>query len=55
MKRIECLGVKLDKKANDSRGEIVKISTDDSKVAVYVIPTDEEVMIARDTYSIVQG
>ena len=55
MKRIECLGVKLDKKANQSRGEIVKISTDDSKVAVYVIPTDEEVMIARDTYNLVQG
>lgn len=55
MKRIECLGVKLDKKANESRGEIVKISTDDSKIAVYVIPTDEEVMIARDTYNIVQG
>lgn len=55
MKRIECLGVKLDKKANETRGEIVKISTDDSKVAVYVIPTDEEVMIARDTYNIVQG
>ena len=55
MKRIECLGVKLDKKANQSRGEIAKISTDDSKIAVYVIPTDEEVMIARDTYNIVQG
>ena len=55
MKKIECLGVKLDKKANESRGEVVKISTDDSKVACYVIPTDEEVMIARDTYELVQG
>ena len=55
MKKIECLGVKLDKKANESRGEVVKISTDDSKVACYVIPTDEEVMIARDTYDLVQG
>lgn len=55
MKKIECLGVKLDKEANNSRGEIVKISTDDSKVACYVIPTDEEVMIARDTFDIVQG
>lgn len=55
MKKIECLGVKLDKKANESRGEVVRISADDSKVACYVIPTDEEVMIARDTYELVQG
>lgn len=55
MKRIECLGIKLNKDANNTRGEIVKISTDDSKVAVYVIPTDEEVMIARDTFDLVQG
>ena len=53
MKRIECLGVKLDKKANQTRGEVIKISTDDSKIAVYVIPTDEEVMIARDAYNLV--
>ncbi len=55
MKKIECLGVKLDKKANESRGEVIRISADDSKVACYVIPTDEEVMIARDTYELVQG
>lgn len=55
MKKLECLGIKLDETANQKRGEIVKISTDDSKVACYVIPTDEEVMIARDTYEIVQG
>ena len=55
MKKIECLGVKLDKKANEIRGEVVRISADDSKVACYVIPTDEEVMIARDTYELVQG
>ena len=34
------------------RGEERKITTDDSKVPVYIIPTDEELMIARDTYSI---
>ena len=54
MKKIECLGVKLDKKANESRGEVVRISADDSKVACYVIPTDEEVMIARDTYELIK-
>lgn len=55
MRKIECLGVKLDEEANKKRGEVIKISTDDSKVACYVIPTDEEVMIARDTFAIVQG
>ena len=55
MRKIECLGVKLDETANKKRGEVMKISTDDSKVACYVIPTDEEVMIARDTFAIVQG
>ncbi len=46
----EPLGVKIDKELNSvSRGKQVKISTEDSKVAVWVIPTDEEVMIARDT------
>ena len=34
---------------NNVRGEVVKISTDDSSIDVYVIPTDEELMIARDT------
>ncbi len=43
------LGVKIDLEKNNIRGEITKISTEDSKVQVYVIPTDEELMIARDT------
>ncbi len=46
---LACLGVKIDLDKNNMRGEIVKISTDDSSIAVYVIPTDEELMIARDT------
>ncbi len=45
------LGVKIDLEKNNIRGEITKISTEDSKVQVYVIPTDEELMIARDTIS----
>lgn len=50
MEKLEVLGVKLDKEANRCRGEEKLISTPDSKFACYVIPTNEEVMIARDTY-----
>ncbi|MCX5774470.1 MAG: acetate kinase [Fusobacteria bacterium] len=46
------LGVELDKEKNNCRGKEVKISTNNSKVAVYVIPTDEEYMIMRDTKEI---
>lgn len=46
------MGVKLDKEANSKRGEI-KISTDDSLVNVYIVPTNEELAIARDTLEIV--
>ena len=48
--KLACLGVKYDKEANNCRGEEKLISTPDSSIKVYVIPTDEEVMIARDTY-----
>lgn len=47
------LGVKIDEEKNDCRGKEIKISTPDSKVKVYVIPTNEELMIARDTKEIV--
>ena len=43
------LGVKLDEESNASRGKEVVISSADSKVKVMVIPTNEELMIARDT------
>ena len=48
-------GVKVDDARNDSHGEEVKISTDDSKIQVWVIPTDEELAIARDTLAIAKG
>lgn len=51
--KLACLGVKIDLDQNSKRGEVVKISTDDSKIAVYVIPTDEELMIARDTLELI--
>ena len=47
------VGVKLDGEKNKLRGKEVKISTDDSRVNVYVIPTNEELAIARDTLAII--
>ena len=52
--RIASLGVKIDEEANNFRGEIRKISTEDSKIPVYVLPTNEELMIALDTYELVK-
>ena len=47
------LGVSIDDEANKKRGEDIVISTPDSKVKVMVIPTNEELVIARDTRDIV--
>ena len=47
--KLSCLGIKIDLDLNNTRGEEIKISTKDSSVLVYVIPTNEELMIARDT------
>ena len=53
---LEFLGVKLDKEVNNKmRGEEAVLSTPDSKVKVLLIPTDEEMMIASDTYEIVKN
>ena len=51
---LEFMGIKLDAERNKVRGEEAIISTDDSQVKVVVIPTDEELMIASDTMSILQ-
>ena len=48
------LGVKIDAEANKKRGAEIKISTEDSKVQVWVIPTNEELMIAQDTAELVK-
>lgn len=53
LEKLSCLGVKIDSQKNDFRGEIRKISTDDSKILVYVIPTDEELIIAKDVASFI--
>ena len=47
--RVKTLGVKIDPVRNDIRGKFSLISTDDSKIPVYVVPTNEELMIAIDT------
>lgn len=46
------LGITVDAEANGQRGEEIQISTADSKVKVFVIPTNEELMIARDTVAL---
>ena len=51
--KLEFMGVKLDLDANNMRGEEKVISTPDSKVKVYVIPTNEELMIAKETKRLV--
>ena len=50
---LEFMGVKIDDEKNNCRGKEVEISTADSKVKVYVIPTNEELMIARDTKELI--
>ena len=54
MEKLSCLGIKVDNEANNCNGEIRKISADDSSALVYVIPTNEELMIAKDTLNLVQ-
>ena len=50
---LEFLGVKMDAEANNCRGKEKLISAPDSKVQVWVVPTDEEIVIARDTMELV--
>ena len=49
------MGVTIDKEKNNCRGEEVEITGKDSKVRVFIIPTQEELMIARDTKAIVEA
>ncbi len=49
---LEFLGVKLDKEANLTRGEEKEISTPDSKIKMFIVPTNEEIIIAKDTYEL---
>lgn len=47
--KLSCLGVKIDLDANNIRGDFVQLSTNDSSIDVYVVPTNEELLIAKDT------
>ena len=51
---MDCIGAKIDAEKNDVHGKAAVISTDDSRVKVLCIPTNEEVMIARDTVALVK-
>ena len=53
MEGLRVLGVKVDEEANNVRGVERLITTKDSSIPCYLIPTNEEVMIARDTYNLV--
>ena len=50
---LKCLGMELDPEKNSVRGEFAKISSDNSSVGIYVVPTNEELMIAEDTKDLI--
>jgi len=52
---LEFLGIKIDKEKNNTRGKAIDISDEVAKVRVLIIPTDEELMIAKDTKEIVEA
>ena len=52
--KLEFMGVKIDVEANNVRGEEKEISAPDSKVKVYLVPTNEELMIAKETARLVK-
>ena len=54
MDGLSVLGVVVDEENNNTRGEEIMVTTKESKIPCYVIPTDEEVMIARDTYAFIK-
>jgi acetate kinase len=51
-KDLDALGIKMDVAKNKVRGKEVDVSTPDSKVKIFLIPTNEELVIARDTYNL---
>ena len=53
IERLACLGIEIDPEKNNIRGEFRKISSNKSKVEVYIVPTNEELMIAQDTYNLI--
>ena len=53
MEGLTSLGIEVDEDANDVRGEFRLITKEGSKIPCYIVPTDEELMIARDTYRLI--
>ena len=53
MEGLTSLGIEVDEEANDVRGEFRLITKEGSKIPCYIVPTDEELMIARDTYRLI--
>lgn len=53
VEKLACLGITIDIEKNNVRGKITDVTGSDSKVKVFVIPTDEELMIAKDTLSLI--
>lgn len=51
---LDALGIKIDSTKNNVRGKKVDVATEDSKVRIFVIPTNEELVIARDTYRLAE-
>ncbi len=48
-KDLDGLGIKMDTSKNETRGKEIDVATEDSKVRIFIIPTDEELVIAQDT------
>ena len=55
MRNLKCFGVKIDKELNNHKNIEAKISTPDSEIEVWVVPTNEELLIAEDTEKIVMS
>ena len=53
LEKLKVLGIKVDEEANNVRGVETKITMDDSSIPAFIIPTNEELMIAKDTYALV--
>jgi len=51
-KDLDALGIKMDAAKNKVRGKEVDVATEDSKIRIFIIPTNEELVIARDTYGL---
>lgn len=51
---LECFGIELDEEKNKVNGELTEISKDSSKVKIYVVPTNEELMIAKETMQLLK-